>query len=428
MSKALLPPPSVVLDPSHARRFLLLHQRLLPPRRLAGTSGVLGLFEHIGCIQYDPIDIVGRNPDLVLQSRIRRYRPTLLDRLMHKEHRVYVGWDKMSALVLRETWPLFARHRALMVKQHGAPEAQAMKVAPFILDEIRRRGPLSSLDIEHAEKVDWWWGRPTRLVHASLEILSSMGIVLPHHRVRSVRYFDLAERILPAEILNAPDPHPDQEAYEDWHVLRRIGSLGLSPSNGAPEYWWGIMGVKGVEARAKVLARLAERGEAAAVAVEGVPKRTFFVRAVDVPTLEAAEEADAGPSEASFLAPLDNVTWDRELLRQVFGFDYCWEIYKPKEKRTYGYYVLPVLYGERFVARTEPAFDKKARVLSINGWWWEPGVRPDEAMTGALRAAVLEFAAYLGAAEVRLGGSVASSRTLRRTLGISLGKRAPAAR
>ncbi|MGD9676359.1 MAG: crosslink repair DNA glycosylase YcaQ family protein, partial [Candidatus Bipolaricaulia bacterium] len=267
MARSSLPPPSIVLEPAHARQFLLLHQRLLPPRRLAGKTGVVELFEHLGCVQYDPIDIVGRNPDLVLQARVRRYRPTLLDRLMHKEHRLYVGWDKMSAIVLRETWPAFARHRALMVKQHGNPESPAMKLAPYILEEIRRRGPLSSTDIEHAEKVDWWWGRQTRLVHASLEILSAMGTVMPHHRVRSVRYFDLTERVLPAEILNAPDPHPDDASYEDWHVLRRIGSLGLAPSNGAAEYWWGIMGVRGGEARSRVLARLAERGDAVPIGV-----------------------------------------------------------------------------------------------------------------------------------------------------------------
>ncbi len=427
MARSSLPPPSIVLEPAHARRFLLLHQRLLPPRRLAGKTGVVELFGHLGCVQYDPIDIVGRNPDLVLQARVRRYRPTLLDRLMHKEHQLYVGWDKMSAIVLRETWPAFARHRALMVKQHGNPESPAMKLAPYILEEIGRRGPLSSADIEHAEKVDWWWGRQTRLVHASLEILSAMGTVMPHHRVRSVRYFDLTERVLPAEILNAPDPHPDDASYEDWHVLRRIGSLGLAPSNGAAEYWWGIMGVRGGEARSRVLARLAERGDAVPIGVSAAPKRTFFVRTADLSTLAAADAPSGAAAGAAFLGPLDNVTWDRELLRQVFDFDYCWEIYKPKEKRTYGYYVLPVLYGERFVARAEPKFDKKERVLSIDGWWWESGVRPDDAMAAALRVALAEFAAYLGATEVRLGGSLASSRTLRRALGIP-GKRRAATR
>jgi len=423
MPKNHLPAPRVVLEPSHARRFLLAHQRLLPPRRLEGADGVMDLFRHLGCIQFDPIDIVGRNPDLVLQSRVAGYRPSLLEELMYGERRLYVGWDKMAAIVESEDWPSFARHRAVMVKQHGKPETAEMKLAPYVLEEIRKRGPLSSRDIEHDATVDWWWGRKKRLVGASLEILSAMGIVLVHHRARSIRYFDLAERILPPSILKAPDPHPADEDYEDWHVVRRIGSLGLAPANGAPEYWWAIMGVKGAAARAAVLSRLAECGDVVPVAVDGVSKRLFFLRAADLPTLESAGESSKAPvasavAVATFIAPLDNLTWDRELLRQVFNFDYCWEIYKPKEKRDYGYYVLPVLCGDRFIARVEPVFDKKARVLTIAGWWWEKGVRPNAAMRDALRTCVAEFAAYLGADGIRLSETVAEDKRLRSALDV----------
>jgi uncharacterized protein YcaQ len=342
----------------------------------------------------------------------------MLNQLMHVDHEALVLWDKMAAIVLREDWPAFARRRAMMVKQHGGPEKAEMQVAPYVLDEIRKRGPLSSRDIEHDASVDWWWGRKKRLVGASLEVLSAMGIVLTHHRVRSERVFDLAERILPPEVLNAPDPNLRDEDYEDWHVLRRIGSMGLAPATGAPEYWWGIMGVKGTAARAAVLSRLAERGEAIPVQVGGVAKRVFFIRAVDTPTLEAAGEGRATEA-AAFIAPLDNVTWDRELLQQVFGFDYCWEVYKPKEKREYGYYVLPVLYGDRFVARAEPVFDKRTKVLRIVGWWWEDGVRPDTAMKEALATCTREFASYLGAARVELGGQAVGVRGLKVPLGIS---------
>jgi uncharacterized protein YcaQ len=250
-----------------------------------------------------------------------------------------------------------------------------------------------------------------------------------HHRARSIRYFDLVERVLPSSILKAPDPHPRDEDYQDWHVLRRIGSLGLAPANGAPEYWWAIMGVKGTAARAAVLSRLAERGAVVPVSVDGVPKRLFFLRASDLPTLEAAGEPSTAPASAAspvasavaaatFIAPLDNLTWDRELLRQVFNFDYCWEIYKPKEKRDYGYYVLPVLYGDRFIARVEPVFDKKAHVLTLAGWWWEKGVRPNAAMRDALRTCVAEFAAYLGADRVRLSDTVAEDKKLRSALNV----------
>jgi uncharacterized protein YcaQ len=421
MPKSDLPVPMEMLEPAHARRFLLAHQRLLPPRRLEGADGVVDLFRHLGCIQFDPIDIVGRNPDLVLQSRVADYRPAVLEGLMYGERRLYVGWDKMAAIVQSEDWPSFARHRARMVEQHGKPETAEMKLAPFVLDEIRKRGPLSSRDIEHDATVDWWWGRKKRLVGASLEILSAMGILLVHHRARSIRYFDLVERILPPETLNAPDAHPADEDYEDWHVVRRIGSLGLAPADGAPEYWGAIMGVKGTAARAAVLSRLAERGDVVPVAVDGVPKRVFFLRASDLSTLEAAGEsstASVAVAAATFIAPLDNVTWDRELLRQVFNFDYCWEIYKPKEKRAYGYYVLPVLYDDRFIARVEPIVDKKARVLTIAGWWWEKGVRPNAAMRDALRTCAAEFAAYLGADRVRVSNTVAEDKKLRSALDI----------
>jgi hypothetical protein len=416
MTKSALPDPTITLDKAHACRFLLAHQRLLPPRRLVGKEGILDFIRHVGSIQFDPIDIVGRNPDLVLQSRVANYRRELLEGLLYTDRLLLDGWDKMSAIVLREDWPCFARHRALMVKQHGKPEKPAMKIAPYVLDEIRRLGPLSSRDIEHADKVDWWWGRETRLVRASLETLSAMGVVLTHHRVRSVRYFDLAERLLPPEIKGAADPHPDAEAYEDWHVTRRIGGLGLAPASGAPEYWWAIVGVKGTEARAKVLSRLVERGKVLPVAVEGVPKRTFFLRTADLPTLEAAADPPSEPGEVSFLAPLDNVTWDRDLLRQVFDFDYCWEVYKPAELRQFGYYVLPVLCGDRFVARIEPVFDKKACVLTIAGWWWENGIRPDAGMRAALAKGLRDFARYLGATEVRLGPKLVGERGLRATL------------
>jgi uncharacterized protein YcaQ len=155
--------------------------------------------------------------------------------------------------------------------------------------------------------------------------------------------------------------------------------------------------------------------------VDGVPKRVFFLRASDLSTLEAAGEpstASVAVAAATFIAPLDNLTWDRELLRQVFNFDYCWEIYKPKEKRAYGYYVLPVLYDDRFIARVEPIVDKKARVLTIAGWWWEKGVRPNAAMRDALRTCAAEFAAYLGADRVRVSNTVAEDKKLRSALDI----------
>jgi len=415
MTRIPLPEPTLALERQQARRFLLAHQGLLPPRGLEGKRGVLDFIRHVGCIQFDPIDRVGRNPDLVLQSRVAGYRPQLLEELLYSDRALVDGWDKMAAIYSTLDWPCFCRHRDLMRRRHGDPLSPPMQVAPFVLEAIRERGPLKSRDLEHEERIVWSWGHPTRLVRASLEVLSAMAQVHTHHRVRSVRYFDLIERVLPAEIIAARDPHPKEEAYEDWHVLRRVGGLGLAPSSGAPEYWLGIPGVKTAEARRAVLARLVEQGRLVAVRVEEAPRRTFFLRTQDLPTLAKTEEVEAEPS-AAFLAPLDNLCWDRELLREIFDFDYCWEVYKPASVRRYGYYVLPVLCGDRFVARFEPRFDKKTQTLTVAGWWWEKGIRPNASMRQAVVASLNAFARYLGAEDVRLAEALAGDKLLQSIL------------
>jgi uncharacterized protein YcaQ len=395
MPANLLPPPSVTLSRTHARRFLLAHQCLWPPRQLEGKAGILDLIRHVGCIQFDPIDVVGRNPDLVLQSRVAAYRPSLLDELLYTDRHLADGWDKMACIHLTADWPYFARHRALMRKRHGDPSNPPMAMAPAVLQAIRERGPLSSNDLGHTGTIQWSWGQQTRLGRASLEILYSMGEVAIHHRVGTRRIFDLAERLLPADLLSAPDPNASDEAYQNWHVLRRVGGIGLANPSAA-EYWLAILGVKGQFRRA-VLARLVERGDLLAVAVEDVPNRTFFVRTADLPTLEAVQTGTAPEAQAAILGPLDNLLWDRNLLRWVFDFDYSWEVYKPAAQRRYGYYVLPVLYGDRFVARFEPAFDKKSRELAIRHWWWEQGMQADAAMQAELDGCFCAFSAYLEA-------------------------------
>jgi uncharacterized protein YcaQ len=153
------------------------------------------------------------------------------------------------------------------------------------------------------------------------------------------------------------------------------------------------------------------------VEVEGIPKRLFFLRSSDLPALEASADSGADSAEAAFIAPLDNVAWNRDMLRQLFGFDYRWEVYTPKAKRLYGYYVLPVLYGDRFIARVEPILDKKSQFLRIAGWWWEKRIRPNAAMKDAIAACVAEFARYLGANRVALDGAASADRRLSAILG-----------
>ena len=390
MSRNDLPQPTHSLSKVQARRFLLARQHLWPPRQLEGKRGILTYIHHVGAIQFDPINVVGRNPDLVLQSRVRKYKPELLAELLYTERQLLDGWDKMASIYPTSDWPYFSRHRKRMRERHGQPSNPPMQLASEVLEAIRERGPLSSIDLKQEETIQWSWGQNSRLARASLEILNAMGELVVHHRVGTRRVFELSERALPEELLVAPDPNRAVEDYQNWHVLRRIRGLGLA-NPGGTEHWLGILGVKS-EARRAALCRLVERGDLAAVSIEEIPGRTFFVRAADLPVVEAVKTKRAPKRRAAVIGALDNLMWDRDLLRWVFDFDYVWEVYKPAAKRLYGYYVLPLLYGDRFIARIEPKFDRKSNELIINKWWWEEGVSVDEAMQSAIATCLRSFA------------------------------------
>jgi len=246
--------------------------------------------------------------------------------------------------------------------------------------------------------VDWWWG-PTRLVRVALETMYAGGELVIHHRVNTRKVYDLASRHIPAGLYSAPDPHSTDEDYRDWYVLRRIGGLGLL-SGRSGDAWLAMFGIKRQE-RAAALTRLVAEGRATAVGVQGI-SFPFYVRSADRAALEQTIAAPDPPPQAAIIAPLDNLLWDRRQVAELFGFAYRWEVYKPVAERRYGYYVLPILYGDRFVARWEPGYDKKARALTIKGWWWEPGVSPTPELQAELRRCFARFRAYLGAGSLRI--------------------------
>lgn len=413
MPKVTLPSPTMTLSKAHARRFLLAHHALWPPRQIQDKAGILDIFRRVGCIQFDPIDIVGRNPDLVLHARVAGCDRGLLNDLLYTNRLLLDGWDKVASIYLTTDWPYFARRRAAMRRHHAETERSrpGFAAAPDVLEVVRQRGPTSSLDLKHLaqdDNVSWSWGRRARLGNAALDVLYDVGELGIHHRVANRRVFDLTERLLPADLLEEPDPNETDEDYQNWHILRRVGGYGLAYA-GIGHYWQGILGAK---VRHATLTRLVEQGDAVAVALEDVPKRVFFMRTADLPTLEAVQDQDPPHPQAAFIAPLDNMIWNRMLIRFVFDFDYTWEVYTPAAKRKYAHYVLPVLYGDRFVARFEPAFDKKMREFTIANWWWEEGVQPDDAMQAALSCCLDEFVRYLDASQVRLGERVAGEKSL----------------
>lgn len=389
----------ITISRQTARRFLLMHQNLACPRNLQGKPGILEYIRHVGCVQFDPIDIVGRNPDLVLQARIQDYRPGLLGELLYRDHLLMDAWDKVSSICMAQDWPYFARHRQRMVEQHFNPEVPLTQTALALLEQIRRDGAYGASTSAKGPSMNWSWGRPARVERAALDILYAAGYVGISGRIGSRRFFDLVERLFPPDVVSAADPNETLDQYHEWHVLRRIGGLGLVQASSS-DYWLGIQYMKSPE-RAAALQRLVECEELVPVQVEELPQKTFYLRTADLDELHAASSDEFPTPEAVILPPLDNLLWDRKLLSAIFEFDYSWEIYKRPHERKYGHYTLPVLYGDRFVARFEPGYDKKLRSLSIRNWWWEAGVSVDSELKNALETCLVDFMGYLQAETIK---------------------------
>jgi uncharacterized protein len=378
---------------AHARRFLLAYQGLWPSRDYRGKAGVITYIRHAGCIQFDPLNIVGHNPDLVLQARVAGYRPELLKELLYEDRKLLDGWDKMMAIYPVEDWPYFQRWRDGHRDGSGDRSEVIRAVLPQVRAAIEERGPLSSLDLEMNEIIDWDWAS-SRLARAALESMYFWGELVIHHKVHTRKYYDFASRILPVELLATPDPNESDEQFQDWYVHRRIGNVGLLWGRSG-EAWLAMHGIKSKERRV-ALGRLLEGAMIGQARVEGIAD-PFYFSSRDEPSLQHTLDEDPLPAHAIVMAPLDNLLWDRRMLKEIFDFDYRWEVYVPADKRRYGYYVLPILYGDRFIARFEPGYNKQQGVLTIKNWWWEAGIAPNEPMKSELTQCFQRFLEYLGA-------------------------------
>jgi uncharacterized protein YcaQ len=346
--------------------------------------------DRLGSLQFDPIDVAGRNHDLVLLARIAGYRREWTEDLLYRERRLYESYNKGLSILptaempwYRITWDRgLERHTGTTFDEHNP-------LVEELLARIREAGPLSSTDVQARAAIEWYW-RPTNQVRAILEALAEAGVLGIRRREGNRRVYDLAERLFPAELLGERRPQDEQRRHR---LLSRFRAHGLLGTAGQAELWLGTApgrdtpatnGSSPIPSRATYRAQLIEAGELVPVAVDGIRGERFVV-AEDVGLVAQAErEVDAGDQPGgqtpgvAFLAPLDPLVWDRDLLRRLFAFDYVWEVYVPAARRRYGYYVLPILFGDRFVGRVELRFDRGARALRVVGLLWEPGFDPLE--------------------------------------------------
>jgi uncharacterized protein YcaQ len=377
---------TIHISREQARRFLTTYH--LTPTDLPGV------FERLGTVQYDPLNPVGRNPDLVFQARVPGYQVDDWQKTAYSDRLVYDSWDKQACLVPTSDWPNRALIRERYRPYHDREVLQAeAEAAASILATIDAQGPMCSLDFEDQSRfgqVGSWYGQ-TRTKRV-LRSLWACGLLVTHHRAGGRHYYDRPERVIPAEYFNAP-PLQDEAAYHRWILMRRYQAAGLLRPT-AEAAIWSACG-DGVQRR-QALTQLVEEGVLTPVRV-GEKGWPFYIPTGALKFLDSP----LPPPQMIFLGPLDSLLWDRKAILQLFDFDYTWEVYKPAEQRKWGYYVLPVFYRDRFVARIDSRLEKG--IWTISQWWWEPAITPDAELLDALRAAAEKFLCYLRADGVRVG-------------------------
>ena len=371
---------------------------------------MLAVVRRLGSIQFDPIAVAGRSHDLVLHARIAGYEPGWCDGL-YERREIFEAYNKGLSFVPTSE---FAWFRGTLSR--GAPQilAENADVAARVIDRIRAEGPLSSGDFERESgPTTDWFGVPTNTVRAVLEACTLTGVLGLARREGNRRYYDLLERLLPADVLAREIPLREQLRYK---LLSRYRAHGLLGIGGAGDIFGGIGTAKPDPRRPEHPGRnalreeLVELGELVPVEVEGVRGKRFVIRD-DVELLETPPEP---PASVAFLSPFDALVWDRKLLASLFDFDYVWELFLPPDKRRWGWYVLPIVFRDRLVGRIEPRIDREERCVRVLGVWWEDGFEPRRAdgFVDAMRDALRAYLSFAGVNRLEWAPQLGKERRL----------------
>jgi uncharacterized protein YcaQ len=394
------------------RRFILGKQGLYPGRRWRGKRGALKALQSGSVVQVDPLQVVAHNHDLSLFSRVLDYTPAQLDELLYEDRACF----EYGGTVMIHPIEQLPYLRVVMArKAHENRWGDFLKTHQRAIErvrlEINERGPLSSLDIEPEvrQKTRWWSGKDTG---RALYYLWATGELLINNRNGTGKVFDMRERIAPPHLSHAES----ETASDDHFAIQAFRQLNIATAQ-AWRNWYSGMIERRVDPdeASERLEEMEGKGIIRKVMLEGEPKIPRFVLVVDLPELEMLSVGripdDWQPlqtttsQETTFLAPLEVVS-ARGRAARVFDFDYVWEVYKPANKRRWGYYTLPILYGDRLVARFDSKLERSTRKLLVRGFWLEEGQKLDRCFKGALKAGFKRFMSFTGAERIDCSESV----------------------
>ena len=389
------------LSARQARRLALARGGLLKPRHTGLPDRAAGrgrrarerchsIIDRFGYLQLDSVSVAGaRTHAIVLASRLENFDAGLGEDLLKRGEPLFEYWGHEACWMPMALYPVFAfRRREFRVHPWWG---DLLKEHPRIVAEIMRRveedGPFRSVDLEGGGGRGWWDIKLTKRIAEALWSAGDLAIAGRRHFHRT---FDLTERVIPGEFLG--DGMSAADAF-DFLLLKALEGHGWA-STGTLAATWRLVNCR--DRIADALRRLEESGEIVACALDTNGRAApGWIRPVDLEAAMALDEARLRRDRGVLLSPFDPVLWDRERVRLLFGFDQVLEIYKPAGIRRYGYYCLPVLAGDRLIARMDLKADRKAGHLRVLARHYEAkGGGPRERL--AVERALARFAASVG--------------------------------
>ena len=390
-----------------ARRFVLGKQGLWPGRRLKVKKGTAQAIRVCEAVQLDPLNIFARSQDIVLHSRVLGYKPEYLYQVAYRDREFfdYGGWLAMYPM---RDLPYFRyqmenRAQNQYVKHYVGSEHQ--HILEHIRSELQTRGPLGNRNF-NGKRLATQSYRGRKETSVALFDMWLSGELMIHHREGFERVYDFRENMAPKEF----DFVASETESEDFFARKAVSFHGLLREAGLRISLESDMRRKyGRDEAHQMLEGWIESGILNRIQVDGW-RDAFLVLAEDLPVLAALEKGKIPKGwtpketttleEVTFLSPLDIVS-ARGRAKKLFDFEYIWEVYTPAHKRRWGYYVLPILYGDDLVARLDPKLDRKTMTLEIKGFWAEDDAPvKDPAFVDALAKGLIRFARFLDAKKV----------------------------
>ena len=386
-----------LLENRDARRLFLDRHLLLRPGPGPGKGADLsGVLHDLGFVQVDSVNTLARAHDLILWSRRGQYRPRALDGLIARDRAAFEHWTHDAAVIPMRFYPMwrlkFARDEAHMQRRWPRWRREGWDAEiDGVLRHIADHGPAGSADLggEEAKGSGGWWDwHPSK---TALEYLWRSGRLAIRHRAGFRKVYDLAERVIPAEHLHA---RLDDAEIVDWAMTAALERLGFATS-GELAAFFDI--ATPAEAKLWCAGALAA-GRIVEIDVEmadGAIRRSFS----DPALMDTIPALPAPSSRVRLLSPFDPALRDRARAERLFGFRYRIEIFVPARRRQYGYYVFPVMQGDRLIGRLDARRENGA--LTVRAFWPEPGVRMGQGRLAALAAELQRIPALAGVDEIR---------------------------